>query len=135
MMMKFDFTPIIQEQGMQIVKRLIFMGFPIAVFSFLLVSKAFGVSFIQGIVLGVMDTLIMFKGIRKALPYVTNPEKGLSIMRRYRWYRLIAVSSIIVMLLKQNAEMLGAFFGILLTHIFLLIQLTFIAYNLNKTDT
>lgn len=134
-MMKFDFTPIIQEQGMKIVKKLVLMGMPIAVLSFLVVSRAFGVSVLQGVILGVMDTLIMFKGIRKALPYVANPEKGLAIMRRYRWYRLIAISSVIVLLLKQNANVLGAFFGILLTHIFLLIQLTFIAYNLNKTDT
>ena len=134
-MMKFDFTPIVQEQGMKVVKQLVLMGLPVAILSFFLVSKAFGMSFLQGVILGVMDTLIMFKGIRKALPYVKTPEKGLAIMRRFRWYRLIAVSSIIVLLLKQNAEVLGAFFGLVLTHIFLLIQLTFIAYNLNRKDT
>ena len=134
-MMNFDFTPIVKEQGPQIVKNLLVMGLPIAIICFFLVSKAFGMSFLQGLILGVMDTLIMFRGINKALPHVKNPEKGLAIMRRYRWYRLIAVSSVIVLLLKQNAEVLGAFFGLVLTHIFLLIQLTFIAYNLNKTDT
>ena len=134
-MMNFDFTPIIKDQGPKIVKQLLLMGIPIAVVCFFVVSKAFGMSFLQGVILGVMDTLIMFRGIRKALPYVKTPEKGLAIMRRYRWYRLIAVSSIIVLLLKQNAEVLGAFFGLVLSHIFLLIQLTFIAYNLNKKAT
>jgi len=133
-MMNFDFTPIVQKQGLQIVKKMTIMALPLIILSFLC-SLSFGMSFMQGVVLGVMDTLIMIRGINKALPYVKTPEKGLAIMRRYRWYRLIAVSSIIVLLLKQNAEVLGAFFGLLLSHIFLLIQLTFIAYNLNKKDT
>ena len=133
-MMNFDFTPIVQKQGMTIVKRLLLMALPLVVISFFC-SRSFGMSLLQGVVLGIMDTLIMFRGINKALPYVDKPEKGLAIMRRYRWYRLIAVSTIIVLLLKRNAEVLGAFFGLVLTHIFLLIQLTFIAYNLNKKDT
>ncbi|MCQ2374136.1 MAG: hypothetical protein MJ050_08665 [Phascolarctobacterium sp.] len=133
-MMNFDFTPVVQKQGAKIVKGLFIMCVPVVILSFF-ISRPFGMTFLQGTVLGIMDTLIMFRGINKALPYADNPQKGLAVMRRYRWYRLIAVSSIIVMLLKQNAEMLGAFFGILLTHIFLLIQLTFIAYNLNRKDT
>ena len=134
-MMSFDFTPIIRDKGMLIAKRLFLMAFPVAVLTFFAVSRPFGVAFLQGIILGIMDTMIMIRGVKKALPYVKVPEKGLSVMRRYRWYRLIAVSSIIVLLLKQHAEVLGAFFGILLTHILLLIQLIFIAYNLNKKST
>lgn len=133
-MIDFDFTPIVQKEGLHIVKRILIMGVPVVVIAFF-VSRVFGMALFQGLILGIMDTLIMFRGINKALPYVDNPEKGLAIMRRYRWYRLIAVSSIIVMLLKQKADVLGAFFGLLLTHIFLIIQLTFIAYNLNKKDT
>lgn len=133
-MMNFDFTPVIQKQGPRIVKKLFLMGVPVVLLSFL-VSKSFGMAFMQGLILGIMDTLIMFRGINKALPYVDNPHKGLAVMRRYRWYRLAAVASIIVLLLKQNADVLGAFFGLLLTHIFLLIQLTFIAYNLNRKNT
>lgn len=133
-MMNFDFTPVMQKHGMKIVKGILLMGLPFVLLSFLY-STGFGMSFLQGLVLGVVDTLIMIKGINKALPYADNPQKGLAIMRRYRWYRLIAVSSIIVLLLKQKTEVLGAFFGLLLSHIILLIQLTFIAYNLNKKDT
>lgn len=133
-MMNFDFTPIVQKEGPKIVKKMAFMALPLIIL-FFIYSRSFGMSFMQGVVLGIMDTLIMIRGINKALPYVKTPKKGLAIMRRYRWYRLIAVSSIIVLLLKQNAEVLGAFFGLLLSHIFLLIQLTFIAYNLNKKDT
>ena len=133
-MMNFDFTPVVQRYGTRIVKRLLVPGLIASAIAFLC-NRVFGMAFLQGVVLGIMDTLIMFKGINKALPYVEDPEKGLAIMRRYRWYRLIAVSSIIVLLLKQKANVLGTFFGLLLTHIFLLIQLIFIAYNLNKRDT
>lgn len=133
-MMNFDFTPVVQKQGPQIVKRLFMMGVPLVIIAFIC-NRVFGMALLQGVILGIMDTLIMFRGINKALPYVENPKKGLAIMRRYRWYRLIAVSSIIVMLLKQKAAVLGAFVGLLLTHIFLLIQLIFIAYNLNQKDT
>ena len=134
-MKEFDFTPVVKTQGPQIVGRMLLVGVGLAAVCFLLVSRPFGMSVLQGVVLGIMDTLIMFRGIRKALPYVQEPKKGLSVMKRYRWYRLIAVSSIIVLLLKQNANVLGAFFGLLFSHIFLIFQLTFIAYNLNKTDT
>lgn len=133
-MMNFDFTPIVQKKGPQIVKRMLIMSVPLVALAFWF-SHIFGMALLQGLVLGIMDTLIMFRGINKALPYVDDPEKGLAVMRRYRWYRLIAISSIIVMLLKQKANVLGAFFGLLLTHIFLIIQLTFIAYRLNKKST
>ncbi|WP_405379178.1 hypothetical protein [Phascolarctobacterium sp.] len=89
----------------------------------------------RGIILGLLDTVILIHGIRKAMPYDKEPKKGLVIMRRYRWYRIIAASSIIILLLRQGSAVAGVCLGLLLIHIFLLFNLTFIAYRLNKEET
>ncbi len=98
-------------------------------------QKLWALGLLRGFVLGIVDAVIMITGIRKSLPYVNEPEKGLRVMKRYRWYRLIAVSSIILLLLKQGADVLGVFIGLLLIHIFLIFNLIFIAYRLNKKET
>ena len=53
-------------------------------------------------------------------------------MKRHRWYRIVAVSSIVVLLLRQGANVAGVCIGLLLIHIFLLFNLTIIAYQLNN---
>lgn len=77
----------------------------------------------------------MFAGIKKALPYVKEPEKGLSIMKRYRWYRIFSASTLVVLMLKLKYPAFGVCVGFLLIHIFLIINLTFIAYRLDKEET
>ena len=134
-MNKYDFTPVIQSRRSEILLRMFFMGLPCVILGHFLVAPAFGYALLQGIVIGIMDAMIMMQGIKKALPYVKEPKKGLKIMKRYRWYRLIAISTIILLLLRQNAPVLGTFVGVLLTHILYIFQLTFIAYQLEKKDT
>lgn len=53
-------------------------------------------------------------------------------MKRHRWYRVLSASSIIILLLRQGANVAGVCMGLLLIHIFLLFNLTIIAYQLNK---
>ncbi len=101
----------------------------------LLGHKVWALGLMRGFVLGIVDAVIMITGIRKSLPYVNEPEKGLRVMKRYRWYRLMAVSTIIILLLKQGANVLGVFLGLLLIHIFYIFNLIFIAYRLNKKET
>jgi len=134
-MNKFDFTPVIQSRRSEILLRMFFMAIPCVILGHLFVSSVFGYAMLQGVVIGIMDATIVMQGIKKALPYVKEPKKGLKVMKRYRWYRLIAISTIILLLLRQNAEVLGTFIGILLTHILYIFQLTFIAYQLEKKDT
>ena len=134
-MSNYDFTPIIQTRRGEILSRMFVMGIPFAAIGYFAVEPAFGYAMLQGICVGIMDAVIMLQGIRKALPYVKEPKKGLKIMKRYRWYRLIAISTIILLLLRQNSPVLGTFVGILLTHILYIFQLTFIAYQMKKKVT
>lgn len=132
MMMSFDLSPLIQGGYKRFVVRPVIWSVPILVLIYFLGHTEFAVSFFRGIVIGILDTIIMMHGIRKAMPYKDEPRKGLAIMKRYRLYRIISASSIIVLLLKQGSNVAGACLGLLLTHIFLIINLTIIAYRLNK---
>lgn len=132
MMMSFDLSPLIQGGYKRFVVRPVIWSVPILVLIYFLGHIEFAVSFFRGIVIGTLDTIIMMHGIRKAMPYKDEPRKGLAIMKRYRLYRIISASSIIVLLLKQGSNVAGACLGLLLIHIFLIINLTIIAYRLNK---
>ena len=131
-MMTFDFAPVVRGGykrflmlpaciGLVMVTALHVLGYPQA-----------ALSLFRGFVLGLLDTVILVHGIKKALPYVKEPQRGLLIMKRHRWYRILAVSSIIVLLLRQEANVAGVCIGLLLIHIFLLFNLTIIAYQLNN---
>ncbi|MDY6028809.1 MAG: hypothetical protein SPI71_00875 [Acidaminococcaceae bacterium] len=89
----------------------------------------------RGFVVGLLDIIIMVHGIRRAMAYKDEPEKGLALMRRYRWYRIASAGSIIVLLLKQRVDVTGVCIGLLLTHIFLIINLIIIACRLNRKET
>lgn len=98
-------------------------------------SLATSYSLLLGFVVGTMDTVIMIAGIRKALPYVKEPERGLKVMSRYRWYRIIAAGTIMVLLLRQGFGAAPSFIGFLLTHIFFIFNLLIIASRLQKQET
>lgn len=134
-MINFDLTPLIAKSSNKIIMRLAVWAAPVVLLALGLGYHEFGISLFRGVVVGLLDTLIMFAGIKKALPYVKEPEKGLSIMKRYRWYRIFSASTLVVLMLKLKYPAFGLCVGFLLIHIFLIINLTFIAYRLDKEET
>lgn len=134
-MMKFDLTPLLAQRSNKILMRLAICALPFIVLVLMAGYREFGIALFCGVIMGLLDTMIMFAGIKKALPYVDFPEKGLGIMRRYKLYRLFSAGSIIVLMLKLKYPVFGACMGFLLIHIFLIINLTFIASRLNKEET
>ncbi len=134
-MMKFDLAPLLKGGYSRFLAGPAAGGLIIVVLTHVLLSPVWALALFRGCIIGLLDKLIMLHGIRRALPYEKEPEKGLAIMRRYRWYRVIAASSIIVLLLRQGHDVAFVCVGLLLIHIFLLINLTFIAYRLNKKGT
>ncbi|MDO4920240.1 MAG: hypothetical protein Q4E64_00185 [Phascolarctobacterium sp.] len=134
-MMKFDLAPSLKSGYKQFLVGPAVGGVAMAIAAHILISPAWALALFRGSIVGLLDKVIMLHGIRRAMPYEKEPEKGLAIMRRYRWYRVIAASSIIIMLLKQGRDVTGVCIGLLLIHIFYLINLTFIAYRLNKEET
>lgn len=133
-MMKFDLTPLMQRGYREVLQPLALAGLAVSICAYFLAGREASFALFRGSVLGLMDTFILMKGVQRAMPYVDEPRKGLAVMRRYRWYRLIAVSSILVLLLKQGNNVALSVIGLLLTHIFLLINLILIAYRLNKVN-
>ena len=131
-MMSFDLTPLVQAGGYKVIGRLFVSAMPLVIAAALLVGHDFSVSLFRGVVIGVLDTVIMFHGMKRALPYVKNPQKGISIMGRYRIYRLMSAGSIFVLMLRMKYPVFGASLGFLLIHIFLIINLLFFAYRLNN---
>lgn len=134
-MMKFDLTPLLVQRSYKILMRLAICSLPFIGLVLMAGHREFGIALFRGVVMGLLDTMIMLAGIKKALPYVNFPEKGLGIMRRYKLYRLFSAGSIIVLMLKLKYPAFGVCMGFLLIHIFLIINLTFIASRLNKKET
>lgn len=132
-MMKFDLTPLVQTGGYKVVAKLFISAMPLVILAGF-IDYAFSVSLFRGVVIGVLDTVIMFHGMKRALPYVKEPQKGISIMGRYRIYRLMSAGSIFVLMLRLKYPVFGAGLGFLLIHIFLIINLLFFAYRLNKKE-
>ena len=131
-MMSFDLSPLIQGGYKKFVIGPAICSLPFILLAYFMGYPDFALSLFRGVVIGSLDAIIMLTGVRKAMPYKEDPEKGLSIMRRYRLYRILSASSIVVLLLKQGSSVAGACLGLLLTHILLIINLTIIAYRLNK---
>ncbi len=129
-MMKFDLTPLITKGSGKLLLHLALWAVAVLVVVAAAGYREFAVALFRGVVLGLLDTMIMFLGMKKALPYVQEPQKGLAVMRRFRWYRLLAVSVAIILMLKLKFQVLGVIFGFLLIHIFLIIKLIFIASRL-----
>ncbi|MDY4919596.1 MAG: hypothetical protein SO119_00725 [Phascolarctobacterium sp.] len=134
-MMNFDLGPLLKGGYKRFLLGPACAALPLVIILHIAGRPDWALALFRGCVIGLLDAVILLAGIRKAMPYAAEPKKGLAIMRRYRWYRIISASSIIVLLLKQGANVAGSCIGLLLMHIFLLINLTFIAYRLNKEET
>ena len=128
----FDLTPLVQRDGYGIIKKVALTAVPIPIIIYILGWHELAISLFRGEVIGVIDTFIMLTGIKKALPYAKTPKIGLNIMKKYRWYRIISASTLIILMLKLNFFALGLCLGFLLIHIVLIINLIIIAYRLDK---
>ncbi len=132
---KFDLTPLLKKGYGPFLKLPLAAGLIVCAGVWGLGCGGVAFSLLRGCVLGLADGAIMLKGIKKALPFKDEPQKGLAIMRRYRWYRVAAASAVIILLLKQGSAVTGVFIGLLLMHIFFIINMIFIAYRLDKEET
>lgn len=130
--MHFDLGSLIKAGYKEFVFRPIVWSVPVLLLLYVVGLQEFAIAMFKGVVIGVLDIIIMMTGVRRAMPYSDEPKKGLAIMKRYRWYRIAAASSIIILLLRQGFDVIGTCIGLLLTHIFLIINLTIIAKRLNK---
>ena len=131
-MMNFDFTPVVRGSYKRFLMLPACIGLVMVIALQVLGHPEAALSLFRGFVVGLLDTVILVRGMKKALPYVKDPQRGLAIMKRHRWYRVLSASSIIILLLRQGANVAGVCMGLLLIHIFLLFNLTIIAYQLNK---
>lgn len=128
-------TPLLSRGYKAVLMPLAAWGLAVAIVVYILGYHDHSLALFRGSVIGVLDAFILMRGIRKALPFVKEPKKGLRIMWRYRWYRIISAGTIIVLLLRQGDNVALVCIGLLLTHIFFIINLTLIAYRLNKKET
>ena len=127
----FDLTPLVKSGGYKVIYRLFVWSVPLVLLLFTFGNHDFAVSFFRGVVIGLLDTVVMFHGMKQALPYVDTPRKGVKVMRRYRYYRLGIAGSIFVLMLRMKYPVFGASLGFLLIHIFLIINLLFIFLIIN----
>lgn len=111
------------------------LGLPIVFFLWFCGKRDWAVGLAFGLLLGFLDNLIMLMGVKKAMPYADDPKKGFKIQRRYRWMRIISAGTLIILLSRQGYNVCFAFIGLVLTHIFLIINFTIIAYQLKKRGT
>jgi len=111
------------------------LGLPIVFFLWFCGKRDWAVGLAFGLLLGFLDNLIMLMGVKKAMPYADDPKKGFKIQRRYRWMRIISAGTLIILLSRQGCNVCFAFIGLVLTHIFLIINFTIIAYQLKKRGT
>ena len=118
-MANFDLTPLVKGGGYKVIFRLFLWSVPLVLILFVFGNHDFAVSFFRGVVIGVMDTVVMFHGMKQALPYVGTPRLA---------------GSIFVLMLRMKYPVFGASLGFLLIHIFLIINLLFFAYRLNKKE-
>lgn len=131
-MMKFDLTPLIKSSYRQFLLAPLLAGTGVAALAAVFFGAEVALGLFRGALLGGLDGGIMLLGVRKSLPYVKEPKKGIRKMRRYGFVRFVVISSFIVLLFKQGSDVLFVFMGLLLMHIFFIINLTFIASRLSK---
>ncbi|MGL5206120.1 MAG: ATP synthase subunit I [Acidaminococcaceae bacterium] len=78
-----------------------------------------------GCLLGFIDTLLMFNGVRKGM--LMSGEDSLQEMRRTLAKRFAIAVALVLVMLKLELSVLGVLMGFILTHIFLLFNLIIIA--------
>ncbi len=125
----FDLTPIVKSGSVKFITKIL----GCALF-FVALMKILGYDkFVTGLLIGVLaatvDLAILFRGMKKSLPYVDNPQQGIKIMKRFRWIRVFTAACFIILMLRMKLYVPGAFCGFLLIHIIYILKLLFIAYQ------
>lgn len=130
----FDLTPLVRQGGTPIIMRTALCVLVLAVLARLAGFEEVSAGLFRGMVVGALDMVIMCSGARKALPFKNDPERGVKLLKRYRYYRLFAAGSLFVAMLKMKYHVFYVAVGFLLTHIFYILNLLFVACQLNKEE-
>lgn len=129
---KFDLTPYIKQHAGTLIFRTAACVFALALLARLLGYNEEALGLFRGMVIGALDMAIMFTGVKKAMPYVHDPERGVKLLKRYRYYRLASAGSIFCVMLRMKYPALFAAAGFLLMHIFYILNLLFVACRLEN---
>lgn len=130
-MKMIDFTPLVTMGYKKVMTRLAVISFAIALVVKIAGYQDFAEGLALGGMVGLIDTLVMFLGIQRSLPK-GEPEAAMKVMKRFRWIRRLTAGILVVVMLKLKFHVLGVCMGFLLVHIFLIFNLIFVAYQLNK---
>ena len=134
-MKMIDFTPLVTMGYKKVLTRLAIASFAVALAVKMAGYQELASGLALGGAVGLLDTLIMFVGIQRSLPQ-GEPEAALKTMKRFRWVRRIKAGALVggdvIVMLKLKYHVFGVCMGFLLIHIFLIFNLIFIAYQLNK---
>lgn len=130
----FDMTAVVRNDSGKLILRTGLCVFALALIVKLVGHDELAVGLFRGMVIGCLDMVIMYTGIKKSLPYVNDPERGVKLMKRYRYYRLASAGSIVCLMLKMGFSVDSAMVGFLLIHIFYVLNLIFVACQLDKRE-
>ena len=79
-MMTFDFAPVVKGGYKRFLMLPACIGLVMVIALHVLGYPQAALSLFRGFVLGLLDTVILVHGIKKALPYEKDPQRGLLIM-------------------------------------------------------
>ena len=125
-MKMIDFTPLVTMGYKKVLTRLAIASFAVALAVKMAGYQELASGLALGGAVGLLDTLI-----KRSLPQ-GEPEAALKTMKRFRWVRRITAGALVIVMLKLKYHVFGVCMGFLLIHIFLIFNLIFIAYQLNK---
>lgn len=128
----FDLTPVVRSGSCKFITKI-----TLSALFFVVLVKFLGYYYLAeglfcGVVAATVDLVILFIGMKRSLPYVDFPKHALKIMKRFRWLRVASAACFIILMLRMKLHVPGAFGGFLLIHIFFIINLLFIAYQLTN---
>ena len=128
----FDLTPVVRAGSGRLIAKIFFSALGCAAIAYALGYAEFAFSMFCGVAAATVDLIILFTGIKRSMPYVEYPKQGLKVMKRFRWLRVGSAACFIIVMLRMKMPVLGAFGGFLLVHIFFILNLLFIAYQLTN---
>lgn len=128
----FDLTPVVRSGSCKFITKITIPALFCVVIVKVLGYDIFATGLLGGVVAAGLDLVILFVGIKKSLPHKEAPKYALKIMKRFRWVRVSVAAVFIIMMLRMKLQMLGVFGGFLLIHIFFILNLLFVAYQLNS---